>query len=130
MTGTHMLEASDRAVFNLLYQHAHESGRLLDPTAEWEMPLATLRSALSKHDNNVRLRETLTRLQSVTVSVSYIDEEGEPSVVPTGLFDFFDIPAKDFSKRRPFATGFRANWPRCWSDPADGAASGPKSFAR
>ena len=41
MTGTHMLEASDRAVFNLLYQHAHDSGRLLDPSAEWEMPLNT-----------------------------------------------------------------------------------------
>jgi len=105
MTGTHMLEASDRAVFNLLYQHAHDSGRLLDPAAEWEMPLATLRSALSKHDNNMRLRETLTRLQSVTVSVSYIDEEGEPSVVLTGLFDFFDIPAKDLSKRRTFRYG-------------------------
>ena len=105
MTGTHMLEASDRAVFNLLYQHAHDSGRLLDPAAEWEMPLATLRSALSRHDNNMRLRETLTRLQSVTVSVSYIDEEGEPSVVLTGLFDFFDLPVKDLSKRRTFRYG-------------------------
>jgi hypothetical protein len=69
------------------------------------MPLATLRAALSKHDNNMRLRETLIRLQSVTVSVSYLDEEGEPSVVLTGLFDFFDIPAKDLSKRRTFRYG-------------------------
>lgn len=98
MTGTHMLEASDRAVFNLLYQHAHDSGRLLDPAAEWEMPLNTLRSALSRHDNNTRLRETLMRLKGVTVSVSYIDEHGEPRVVITGLFDFFDVPAKDLSK--------------------------------
>jgi hypothetical protein len=52
MTGTHMLEASDRAVFNLLYQHAHDSGRLLDSAAEWEIPLLTLRQAFSKHDNN------------------------------------------------------------------------------
>jgi Initiator Replication protein len=99
MTGTHMLEASDRAVFNLLYQNAHDSGRLLDPAAEWEMPLNTLRSALSRHDNNARLRETLMRLKGVSVSVSYVDEDGEPRVIITGLFDFFDVPAKDLSKR-------------------------------
>src|SRR5271168_1883716 len=68
MTGTHMLEASDRAIFNLLYQHAHDSGRLLDPTAEWEIPLIALRQTLSKHENNSRLRETLMRLKGVTVS--------------------------------------------------------------
>ena len=28
ISGAHELEASDRAVLNLLYQHAHESGRL------------------------------------------------------------------------------------------------------
>ncbi len=87
MTGTHVLEASDRAVFNLLYQYAHDSGRLLEPSAEWEMPLNPLRSALSRHDNNTRLRETLVRLKGVTVTVSYIDEHGEPRVVITGLFD-------------------------------------------
>jgi hypothetical protein len=99
MTGTHMLEASDRAIFNLLYQHAHDSGRLLDPAAEWEVPLNELRTALSVHDNNARLRETLMRLKGVTVSVSYTDEHGEPRVVITSLFDFFDVPAKDLSKR-------------------------------
>ena len=29
MTGTHVLEASDRAILNILYQHAHDSGKLL-----------------------------------------------------------------------------------------------------
>ena len=38
MTGAHMLEASDRAIFNVLYQMAHDSGELLDPAAEWEIP--------------------------------------------------------------------------------------------
>ena len=99
MTGTHLLEAADRACFNLLYQHAHDSGQMLDPAAEWEIPLVTLRAALSKHAANDRLRETLTRLRSVTVSVSYLDADGEPRVVVTGLFDFFDIPAKDIAKR-------------------------------
>jgi hypothetical protein len=99
MTGTHVLEASDRAVFNLLYQHAHDSGRLLDPVAEWEVPLSTLRAALSKHDNNGRLRDTLTRLKTVSVGITYIDEHGDERVIITGLFDFFDVPTKDLSKR-------------------------------
>jgi hypothetical protein len=99
MTGTHMLEASDRAVFNLLYQHAHDSGRLLDPTAEWEMPLNTLRAALSRHDNNARLRETLNHLKGVQVNVAYTDSDGEDRILLTHLFDFFDVPAKDLSKR-------------------------------
>jgi len=47
MTGTHELEASDRAILNLLYQHAHDSGSLLDPAAEWEMPLAMIRPSRS-----------------------------------------------------------------------------------
>ena len=41
-TGTHALEASDRAILNLLYQHAHDSGRLLDPNAEWGIHLKSL----------------------------------------------------------------------------------------
>ena len=35
ISGAHVLEASDRAILNLLYQHAHDSGRLADPTASW-----------------------------------------------------------------------------------------------
>lgn len=37
IAGAHALEASDRAILNLLYQHAHNSGRLGEPTASWEM---------------------------------------------------------------------------------------------
>lgn len=99
MTGTHTLEASDRAIFNILYQHAHDSGVLLDPTSEWEYPLASLRQAISKHDSNDRLRESLLRLKAVMVNVNYTDENNEPRVVLTNLFDFFDIPVKEISKR-------------------------------
>jgi hypothetical protein len=35
ISGGHALEASDRAIMNMLYQHAHDSGRLADPTASW-----------------------------------------------------------------------------------------------
>src|SRR3974390_2690989 len=88
MTGTHALEASDRAILNLLYQNAHDSGRLLEPDAEWELPLASLRPAFSKHEGNGRLRDSLKRLKSVPISVSYVDEQGEARVQITSLFDF------------------------------------------
>ena len=35
--GAHALEASDRAMFNQLLQTAHDSGRLTEPDAEWEI---------------------------------------------------------------------------------------------
>lgn len=43
ITGAHALEASDRAIMNLLYQHAHDSGRLGEPGACWELPITALR---------------------------------------------------------------------------------------
>src|ERR1700674_1691362 len=74
MTGTQVLEASDRAILNLLYQHAHDSGKLLAENAEWEIPLATIRQAFSKHESSDRLRDSLTRLMSVKVNVAYVAE--------------------------------------------------------
>src|SRR5580693_4363 len=80
MTGTHALEASDRAILNLLYQHAHDSGKLLDPHAEWEVPLSVIRQSYSKHESSDRLRDSLNRLMSVKVNVAYVAEaeNGEP----------------------------------------------------
>lgn len=105
MTGTHALEASDRAILNLLYQHAHDSGRLLEPFAEWEVDLATLRQSFSKHEGNARVRDSLKRLKSVPVTVSYVDEHGEPRVVITGLFDFFDLSAEELASRATLRYG-------------------------
>src|SRR6202167_5069528 len=111
MTGTHVLEASDRAVLNLLYQHAHDSGKLLEENAEWEIPLATLRQAFSKHESSDRLRDSLNRLMTVKVNVAYVAEsksgsEGpEQRVVITGLFDFFDVSAKELAKRATLRYG-------------------------
>jgi Initiator Rep protein, WH2/Initiator Replication protein, WH1 len=99
MTGAHSLEAADRAIFNILYQFAHDSGKVLNPAAEWEIPLSTLRQAFSKHENNGRLRQSLERLRSVMANIHYIDENDEPRVIITGLFDFFDIPAREMTKR-------------------------------
>lgn len=110
MTGTHVLEANDRAVLNLLYQHAHDSGKLLEENAEWEIPLASIRQALSKHESTDRLRDTLTRLMTVKATVAYTAEgaagtEAEQRVVITGLFDFFDVSAKELAKRATLKYG-------------------------
>lgn len=111
MTGTHVLEASDRAILNLLYQNAHDSGKLLEENAEWEIPLATVRQAFSKHESSDRLRDSLSRLMTVKVNVAYLAEsadgvEGpEQRVVITGLFDFFDVSAKELAKRATLRYG-------------------------
>jgi hypothetical protein len=111
MTGTHVLEASDRAILNLLYQHAHDSGKLLEQNAEWEIPLSTVRQAFSKHESSDRLRDSLTRLMSVKVNVVYGADSGdgaegpEQRVVITGLFDFFDVSAKELAKRATLRYG-------------------------
>ena len=111
MTGTHALEASDLAILNLLYQHAHDSGKLLDPSAEWEVPLATVRQSFSKHESSDRLRDSLTRLMSVKVNVIYVAQPSdavdgpEQRVVITGLFDFFDVSAKELAKRATLRYG-------------------------
>lgn len=111
MTGTHVLEASDRAVLNLLYQHAHESGKLVEQNAEWEIPLATVRQAFSKHESSDRLRDSLTRLMSVKVNVAYVADNADTAegpehrVVITGLFDFFDVSAKELATRATLRYG-------------------------
>jgi hypothetical protein len=111
MTGTHALEASDRAILNLLYQHAHDSGRLLEANAEWEIPLSAVRQSISKHESTDRLRDSLVRLMSVKVNVVYVanveggTEGPEQRVVITGLFDFFDVSAKELAQRATLRYG-------------------------
>jgi len=93
LTGAHELEASDRAIVNLLYQHAHDSGRLADPTAEWHVPLTRLRVSL--HESNDRLVESLTRILRVTVRVPILEPEtGEPAWLLTHLIEGFKLPVK------------------------------------
>lgn len=95
IAGAHALEASDRALFNVMYEHAHGTGRLADPGAEWELPMAELRRAITTHNSNARLRDSLQRLLSVIVQVPYADEAGEERVLHTHLFDFFDLAAAE-----------------------------------
>ena len=92
ITGASGLEASDRAILNLLYQHAHDSGRLTELGAEWEIPITSLR--FSKHYGTDRIPESLSRLLGVQVRVSYMDaESGQPRDLMTHLFNFFDMPS-------------------------------------
>jgi plasmid replication initiation protein len=91
ITGAHALEASDRAVFNQLYKIAHDSNRLVMPEAEWEVTLAGLRRASSKHESNDRVKESLRRLRNTPVKVTYIDETtGKRRVLETHLLEFTD----------------------------------------
>jgi hypothetical protein len=91
ITGAYELEAADRALSNTLFRHAHESGKLATPGETWEVSLAALR--LSSHESNDRLRESLSRLLSVQVKVSYRDgKTGREMVLQTHLFDAFVTP--------------------------------------
>lgn len=101
ITGAHALEASDRAILNLLYQHAHDSGRLTEPDVEWELPMSALRPS-QQHKGNERVRDSLDRLMRVIVAVPLPDAKtGEPRLVLTNLFEFFDLSADE---GRPGAT--------------------------
>src|SRR3984885_2784643 len=98
ITGAHELEASDRAILNLLYQHAHDSGRLTEDRAKWESPMAALRG--SRHKGNERIHDSLDRLMRVVVTVPLPDRKtGEPRILKTHLFDFFDLSADESSER-------------------------------
>jgi Initiator Replication protein len=98
ITGAHALEASDRALMNTFFQHAHDSGRLTEPDAEWEISFAHLRQAQSRHDSNDRLRESFRRIRRVEVRVSYISRTGEARTFETNLLEFTDTSDEESSR--------------------------------
>ena len=57
-------------MFNRLLQTAHDSGRLTESDAEWEISLAGLRRASTKHESNDRIRASLRRLRRTEVRVT------------------------------------------------------------
>jgi len=105
MTGLEDIEASQRAIANLLYQHAHDSGRIADPTAVFEIPMATMRLALSKHQSGDRLRASLIALMRVIVRVAYLDGMSEQRIMISGLFRFLDISRRDLATRATLRYG-------------------------
>lgn len=90
VTGTHFLETSDRAILNTLLQRAHDSGKLAEIDAEWELTFSELREELSKHESNDRVRGSLKRLGSVRVTVHYVSPKGEARTLETPLLAFID----------------------------------------
>lgn len=88
ITGTSGLEAQDRMIMNTLYRHAHDSGDLAKPGASWSLALAELK--FSTHKDLDRVRESLSRLLGIQVSVTFSDPEtGEEKVLQTVLFEHF-----------------------------------------
>jgi hypothetical protein len=92
ITGAHALTSSDRAILNLLYQNAHDSGRMTEENAEWEIPVSSL--GYTRHESNDHVRLCLLRLMRVVVQVPRFDAKtGEPRIILTPLFEFFDLSA-------------------------------------
>lgn len=91
ITGGATLEASDRALHNMLLQIAHDSGRMTGLGEGWEVPFVTLRQALSTHNSNERVRQSLRRLMKVDVTVHYKSlKTGKPRTLETHLLDSID----------------------------------------
>jgi hypothetical protein len=93
--GAHALEASDRALMNTLLQHAHDSGRLTEPDAEWEISFAHLRQSQSRHGSNDRIKESIRRIRRVEVKIAYTAASGEARVLESNLLNFTDTSEED-----------------------------------
>ena len=95
ITGAHQLEAGDRAIQNLLFQHAHDSGKMTQADAEWEITFSSIRKTLTKHESNDRVRASLDKLMSIQVVVHYVSARGEPRTMKTHLLEFTDTDDRD-----------------------------------
>jgi plasmid replication initiation protein len=96
ISGSHLLDAPDRAIQNMLFQHAHDSGQLTEPDAEWELRFADIRKALSKHESNDAVRASLDKLRRVEVTVHYLSpRNGKPRTLKTNLLEFTDTDDED-----------------------------------
>jgi hypothetical protein len=93
--GAHALEASDRALMNTLLQHAHDSGRLTEPDAEWEISFAHLRQCQSKHESNDRIRDSVRRIRRVEVKIFHTSADGTSRVLESNLLNFTDTSVED-----------------------------------
>lgn len=95
ITGAHQLEAADRAIQNMLFQYAHDSGRMTAPDVEWELTFSDIRRTLSKHESNDRVRASLDKLMNIQVVVHYLSGRGEPRTMKTHLLEFTDTDDRD-----------------------------------
>ena len=100
ITGAHALEASDRAIFNQLLQIAHDSARLAELDAEWEIKAVIVApTRTSRHQSNDRVRASLRRLRRTEVKVTYISARtGKRRVMETHLLEFTDTDEEESSE--------------------------------
>jgi plasmid replication initiation protein len=80
---------------NTLLQHAHDSGRLTEPEAEWEISFAHLRQCQGRHESNDRIKESVKRIRKVEVKIAYVTAEGEARVLESHLLNFTDTSVDD-----------------------------------
>ena len=93
ITGTAMLEASDRVILNLLYQHAHDSGQFTELNTAFELPITDLLH--SKHIGTERIRDSIARLLAVQVRVPIKHPRtGKPATLQTPLLHSVITPDK------------------------------------
>ncbi len=93
ITGTAALEASDRAILNLLYQHAHDSGQFAEPNTTFELPITDLLH--SKHIGTERIRDSIARLLAIQVRVPIKHPStGKPALLQTTLLHSVITPDK------------------------------------
>lgn len=93
ITGTATLEASDRVILNLLYQHAHDSGQFTEPNTAFELPITDLLH--SKHIGTERIRDSIARLLAVQVRVPIKHPStGRPALLQTPLLHSVITPDK------------------------------------
>jgi hypothetical protein len=75
---------------------------LLEPGAVFEIPMATVRTGISKHESGDRLRASLTALARIVARATYTEEgtggKGrQQRVVIGGLFKFFNVAQQDLA---------------------------------
>jgi len=83
-----VLKPSDIEILRLLWQRARDSGRMADPDAEWEIPLAQLSHATRVKDGD--LSDCTHRLLGIVIAVP---EECSRGAWEAHLFDHISILA-------------------------------------
>ena len=102
ITGAHELEASDRAILNLLYQHAHDSGRMGERMPKWAIPLGAA-SDFSRMKAMIGCSRRLERIRAGGghgARSRTVKPANRPSWRPT-CSTFSTLPVSQLRCRRP-----------------------------
>lgn len=89
------LEANDRALINILYEHAHNSGNIGVEENKWMIKLKDIR--MSNTNNNQDLYDSIRRIMSTILRIDFIDSEGKERHILTNMFEIFDLPSNNIN---------------------------------